>query len=208
MRFVLLAEGDLERKALPQFFKRWLDPRLSRSIRIDAYQIQGMGELIHGLPRRSSKHLNDPRRDVIGVVGLFDLHEAALEFPAGVAKPSDRAAWAKQHMEATVNDSRFCQFVAVHETEAWLLSEPRIFPREIARELQKQSVRPEEVNHSEPPGDLLKRLYRDKLNRRYKKVEDGLELFGKVDPTVAYVKCPHLKAMLDEMLRLAREAGL
>jgi len=61
---------------------------------------------------------------------------------------------------------------------------------------------------SEPPAKLLDRLYTGKLNRRYKKTTDGTNLFRAVDPTVAYAKCPNLKLLLDDMLQLAKEAGL
>ncbi len=50
---------------------------------------------------------------------------------------------------------------------------------------------------------FLKRLKQD-----YKKVTDGRDLFAQLDPAVAASRCPHLKAMLDEMLILAKSAGL
>lgn len=42
----------------------------------------------------------------------------------------------------------------------------------------------------------------------YKKTVDGANLFADLDPAVAYEKCPHLKAMLDTLLSLARHFGL
>jgi hypothetical protein len=36
----------------------------------------------------------------------------------------------------------------------------------------------------------------------------GKQLFAKLDPMTAVPKCPYLKAMLEEMLRLAKVAGL
>lgn len=88
--------------------------------------------------------------------------------------------------------------------EAWLLSEPDILPREVSRELPRKE--PEAVNFSEPPSKLLERLYRSRLNRHYKKVTDGARLFGKLDPSKAYVACPALAEVLDTMLYLARDA--
>ncbi|MHB1425063.1 MAG: hypothetical protein ACYC3I_17975 [Gemmataceae bacterium] len=41
-----------------------------------------------------------------------------------------------------------------------------------------------------------------------KKTTYGKQLFSKLDPLVAVSKCPYLKAMLDEMLLLAKAAGL
>jgi hypothetical protein len=53
----------------------------------------------------------------------------------------------------------------------------------------------------------LSKLYREKLKRRYFKPIDGYGLFGKLDPTIAYQKCPRLQELLDEMLRLAQASG-
>lgn len=63
---------------------------------------------------------------------------------------------------------------------------------------------PETVNFAEPPAKLLNRLYRDRLRRTYKKVTHGKELFDRLDPETAYDKCPTLKELLDEMLKLAK----
>jgi len=76
----------------------------------------------------------------------------------------------------------------------------RAFPGRIAQ--------PEQVNFDEPPAKLLSALYNRRLKQDYKKVTDGKDLFARLDPAVAVNKCPHLKAMLEEMLTLARAAGL
>ena len=69
-----------------------------------------------------------------------------------------------------------------------------------------KTVNPEKVNFEEPPAKLLERIYSQKTSRRYKKVTNGRELFGRLDPNVAYGKCPRLKELLDVMLKLAEEA--
>jgi len=46
------------------------------------------------------------------------------------------------------------------------------------------------------------------LGRSYKKVTYGKELFDQLSPEIAVQKCPRLKEMLDEMLKLAKTAGL
>jgi hypothetical protein len=73
--------------------------------------------------------------------------------------------------------------------------------------LPVKAVNPETVNFDEPPAKLLERLYSQKTGRRYKKVTNGRELFGRLDPGVAYGKCPRLKELLDKMLELAEAAG-
>ncbi len=42
MRFVLFVEGAAE-ETLPAFLKRWLDPRLTRPIRITSVRFEGWG---------------------------------------------------------------------------------------------------------------------------------------------------------------------
>ncbi len=76
----------------------------------------------------------------------------------------------------------------------------KAFPGKIAR--------PEQVNFVEPPAKLPNALYKRRLKRDYKKVTDGRDLFAQLDPAIAVSKCPHLKAMLEEMLTLAKAAGL
>jgi len=66
---------------------------------------------------------------------------------------------------------------------------------------------PETVNFHEPPSFLLARLYK-RTGRNYKKRVDGPNLFDKADPARAYEKCPCFGQMLDEMLTMARNAGL
>ena len=76
----------------------------------------------------------------------------------------------------------------------------KAFPGKIAQ--------PEQVNFIEPPAKLLDALYKRRLKQNYKKVTDGKDLFAQLDPAIAVEKCPYLKAMLEEMLTLAKAAGL
>jgi len=109
-------------------------------------------------------------------------------------------------MENKVNLSKFHQFFAVHEVEAWLLSEPKLFPLEIQKAFPAKIKSPETINFNEPPAKLLERLYPLYTRRKYKKVTHGKELFDNLTPNTAYAKCPKLKALLDKMLELAQAA--
>ena len=118
MRFVLFGEGVTEHLNLPQFFKRWLDPRLSRPVRIKAV-FPGHGasryrQEIAGNARRALEH-----GDVIAI-GLLDLYrlENVLAFPNGISSIEDCCAWAKSELERIVGRPNFHQFIAVQETEA------------------------------------------------------------------------------------------
>lgn len=131
-----------------------------------------------------------------------------LPYPADKTTAAEKYAWAKRHLEGKVSHPKFHQHFAVHETEAWLLSQTSIFPHDIRAGLAGKTQHPETVNLDEPPAKLLDRLYQSKTGRHYKKVTNGEELFGKLDPAIACGKCPNLKSLLDEMLKTARESGL
>ena len=107
-------------------------------------------------------------------------------------------------MEARVGDKKYRHFFAVHETEAWLLSDPSIFPSKVQDVLKSLCDKPETVNNDNPPAKRLETIYRSKLNRSYGKVTDGKNLFPKLQPEPALAACPHLKQMVDEMVVLAK----
>lgn len=209
MKFILFVEGELEQRALPLFLKNWLDTRISQPVGIKSVLFDGCAELVKSAPKKAIMYLNGPdKSDIIAVIALLDLYCPAIHYPADKPTVSERYVWAKEYFEGQINHSRFRQFFAVHETEAWLLSNPSLFPSEIQRVLLGKSQHPEKINFDNPPAKLLSRLYEEKLRRTYKKTTNGATLFSKLDPDLAYGKCPHLKQMLDEMLKLAKAEGL
>lgn len=208
MRFVLFVEGHTEQKAVPSFLKRWLDPRLREPVGIKPVRFDGWPELVEEVDKKAHLYLEGPARDdVIAVVSLLDLYGPKI-YPAHLQSAADRDRWGKEHIEKKVNHKKFRHFFAVHETEAWLLSQPEIFPGDIRKVFPKKVGTPEQVNFDEPPAYLLNNLYKQVTRRTYKKVVYGGQLFGKLDPDTAYGKCPRLKVLLDEMLTLAKAAGL
>ncbi len=208
MKFILLVEGHTEHNAVPAFLKRWLDARLQQPVGIKSVLFEGWRELAADMRQKAHMHLNGSNcRDVIAVIALLDLYGPTF-YPRNTESAADRYAWGKEHFERLVGHEKFRHFFAVHETEAWLLSDPNVFPKEIRDRLHDRVNRPETVNFNEPPAVLLDSLYRQATNKSYKKVVYGKQLFQKLDPNIAYEKCPRLKAMLDEMLRLAQAAVL
>lgn len=208
MRFILFVEGHTEQKAVPAFLKRWLDPRLDRPVGIKAVRFEGWAELLDDVATKTRLYLDDASgSNVVAVVSLLDLYGPTI-YPRRTESAADRDQWGRTHIEQKVNRERFRHFFAIHETEAWLLSQPEIFPAEVRRALPATTAAPEQVNFDEPPAYLLKRLYRQTRRRSYKKVVYGKKLFEKLDPDIAYAKCPTLKSLLDQMLALARTAGL
>ncbi|MGH8497551.1 MAG: DUF4276 family protein [Methylococcales bacterium] len=184
--------------------KKWLDPQLGQPVGIQPVRFEGWAELYKEAPKKAKMHLNGPQKhDIIAVISLLDLHGPTI-YPIHLHTYETRYEWAKQDIEKKVGEAKFFQFFAVHEVEAWLFSEPNIFPTAIRNAFPKKIQKPETVNFDEPPAKLLERLYPLHLRRSYKKVVDGKELFGKLDSIKAYHKCPELKELLDKMLDLAR----
>jgi len=203
MKIVLLMEGWTE-KQLPEFFKRWLDPQLPQHVGIQPVRFEGNPHYLKDFAGKTTFHLQ--RADTIAVFGLLDLYGLKLEYP----KHSDRDQKIKFARELFTNKiepadrPRFRQHFAVHETEAWFLSEPRLFQ---SITLPKQCERPEDVNFDEPPAKLLDRLFsQGREGRGYKKTTMARNLLPKLDPSVVYRKCPNFKFMMDDMLAMSRQA--
>lgn len=208
MRFILLVEGQTERGTAASFLKRWLDPQLKQPVGIQVAAFDGYADLVRKMATKARMHLDGPKQsEIVGVIGLLDLYGPNF-YPPGKGTAEERYAWGKEHFEAEVGLDRFRMFFAVHEFEAWLLSQPEIFPRDVKNALPNKIAQPERVNFSEPPAKLLDRIYLQHTRNGYKKTTYGKQLFAKLDPNVAIPKCPYLKAMLDEMLSLAKAAGL
>ena len=208
MKFILFVEGETEYKVLPLFLKRWLDPQVNRSVGIAPVNLAGSSNFEAEIAQKARMYLNGAKRnEIIAAIGLADLY-GFTSYPPHLHDMRGRYDWAKQKLQNKVGHSKFRQFFAVHELEAWLLSDSKIFPSQIKNAIYKAASNPEAVNFNQPPAVLLKKLYREKLvNTEYNKVAYGVDLFKKLDPTIAYQKCPHLQEMLDEMLRLAKDSG-
>ena len=196
MRILLYVEGDTE-KSLPAFISRWLAPKIQDNVQIRPVNFHGVGNYKNEFARRALRDLRSP--EIIGIVGVIDFYGSGLAYPNGSF--DEKCAWAKRQLEAEVNSQRFRQHFAVHETEAWLLSAPGIFPAAIRPGLPKNR-NPETVNTHHPPSKHLKRLYRTQLNHTYGKAVEGAHLFSQLDPDTAYESCAHLRYLLDDVRAL------
>jgi len=208
MRFVVFVEGFTEKEVLPSFLKRWLDPQLSQPVGIQTVRFTGWREFRKKIASKARMHVDGPSREkIVAALGLLDLHGPDF-YPADRTSAEDRHKWAVENIERQVDRSKFRMFFAVHELEAWIFSKPELFPSRVRKALPGSVTHPETIDFGEPPAKVLNRLYREKLGKEYKKVVYGKALFARLDPAVAYQKCPYLKRMLDEMLVLAKAAGL
>lgn len=131
MKIVLFVEGYTEKMALPTFLKRWLDAKLAAPIGIKTVRFEGWSEYARDIPGKVRFHLSG-KTDVVGAVGLLDLYGPTI-YPPEKKTAADRYTWGKAHFEKAVGNPRFRQHFATHETEAWLLSDPSIFPRKSSR---------------------------------------------------------------------------
>lgn len=207
MKFVILVEGKTERSVLAQFLKQWIDPRLEQPVGIQLVTFDGYADLVGKLTVKTRMHLEGPKSDeIIAVLGLLDLYGPNF-YPTDKTTADERYVWAKAHFEDEIRHSKFRMFFAVHEIEAWLFSDPTIFPQAIRKALPKSIAHPERVNFDEPPAKLLDRIYMKQTKRHYKKTTHGKQLFEKLDPKTAAEKCPYLHEMLRGMLELAKAAG-
>jgi hypothetical protein len=201
VKIVLLMEGWTE-KELPPFLKRWLDPQLPQPISIQAVRFEGVHHFLDNVAKKTQLHLVNS--DAIAVFGLLDLYGLRLDYPRH-ADRDHKIAFARNHIVNRITPAdrpRFRQHFAVHETEAWLLSDPLLFP---TLTLPSKCARPEEVDFDEPPAQLLDRLFSQGTGRGYKKTIMARNLLPQLDPTLVYQKCPNFKLMMDDLLELARK---
>lgn len=208
MRFILFVEGYTEREAVGPFLKRWLNPHLTRPVGIQPVRFNGWRRLVDDIATRARIHLDGPKgSDVIAAIGLLDLYGPDF-YPRDRSSAEERRLWAVKEIEARVNHPRFRMFFAVHELEAWILSQPENLPHAVREALPSKVNQPESIDFDEPPAKLLDRLYETRTGRGYKKRTYGRNLIDKLDPAVACQKCPRLAEMLDYMVHAAHAALL
>ena len=208
VKFVFFEEGHTEHKAIPRFIKKCLDRQLNQNVGIKTVRFTGWSAMIKGMPKKASLYLKGPDSDqILGVIGLLDLYGPTI-YPDHKKTFEERLSWAKQHCERLVGQERFRMFFTVHEVEAWLLSNPELFPPSVKAAFPGRIQNPEQVNFHEPPAKLLNRVYKEKTSKGYMKVTHGNELFQRLDPADVYTKCPNFKEMADYMINQARKAGL
>ncbi len=189
--------------ALPGFLRRWLNSNLTEKVGVQPVRFSGWGEMVKESPAKARLHLRNS--EVIAVVALLDLYGPTF-YPTSRTQVVERFDWAKAHLENQVNDPRFRQHFAVHDVEAWILSQPELLPPQVQKRLPGKSAKPEAVNFKEPPAELLDRLYKEATGRGYKKRTYGQELFRELDPQVVREMCPYFRRLADELVDLAKKA--
>ncbi len=208
-RIYLFVEGDTERgdarmSTLPAFFRNWLDPQMPTGSRVgvQATKFQGVSSYLDDVGSKVKEYLVDGRANfIIGLVDLYGLPPNRIDL-SDCATIQEKVFKARNQIHQLIPESVRCHFrqhFAVHEVEAWLLAYPDKWPREIRARIAKR--RPEEVNFDEPPARLLRRL----LGGRYKKTVYAKNIFPFVDPKIAVGKCPFLKKLTHDLLKVAKQ---
>ena len=205
MKLVLFVEGHGERLALKEFLKRWLDKRTTQPIGIQVVRFDGWPELFKDIPVKVPLYL--AKHDVLGVISLLDLYGPTF-YPQDKRMAKERCEWGKQHVENFHLHERFKHFFACHEFEAWLFSDPSLFPVSVRQIWPSKLKAPEEINFNQTPKSRLDALYEKALGKGYKPTTDGKVLFGKLDPETAAEKCPRLKEFLNGLLEMAKPFNL
>ena len=206
-RIALFVEGDSERgdarrKTLPEFFHKWLDPKLptSSKVGIRAVRFQGVSDFLADVGPKVELYLTERRANfIVGLVDLYGLPPDRIDL-SKCTSTCEKVIAARKHIRELVPRKfrdRFHQHFAVHEIEAWLLAYPERWPPNVRDQIRKRP--PEQVNFTEPPAKFLKRI----LGGRYKKTVHAKNLFPTVDPQVAVDHCPFLKLLADDLLEIA-----
>ena len=130
MRFEIISEGKTEKDSVATFLKSWLDPKLTSPIGIKVTDEKGFARALRKIATKAKAKLEAPgNEEIIGVIGLIDLY--GPEYPTHLTTVEQRYRESKESVEREVNDPRFRMHFAVHEVEAWLLCDKRIFPRAV-----------------------------------------------------------------------------
>ncbi len=197
-KIILFVEGQTERQILSSFIKRTLDT----NIKISIINFKGSGNFIKEIKRKVWLQIQSPQKDdIIFTFGLLDWHGFKDKLPNNVKNMIEGPEAGSQYIENLVHQDKFKMFFAVYELEAWLLSEPDIFPNKIINELKNRisSKRPEEINFNEPPSKLINQLYIKHLNSNFKKVVNGKLLFEELDKNKVLEQCPYFANMISDI---------
>jgi hypothetical protein len=134
------------------------------------------------------------------VTTMIDYYALPDDFPGMDTRPKNASSLQRVlHVEHALRESfaqhqNFLPFIALHEYEAWLFSDPSVIPETmIAPETQAQfaaiaQIPPEEIN-DHPDTAPSKRLLR--LYPGYRKAIHGPLVAGRIGLAAIRARCPH-----------------
>ena len=209
MKFILLVEGDAEKLAIAEFLKRWLDPQLKSRVGIRVVNFHGNSQLVRKIAHQGARSILTPPRPARSLPSSVcsistDLKSIRRTLPRCRNATTGECSTSRSRSIArsSVCSSRFTS------SRLGFSGSPTSCRAQVRDALPGTVANPERVDFDEPPAKLLNRVYLSRTRKNYKKTTYGKQLFGKLAPEVVAEKCPYLKAMLDEMLKMAKVAGL
>lgn len=147
---------------------------------------------------------------------LLDFHGLPQDFPGdqdarGVGCPRQKVAVLQERFATAVGRQRFIPFLALHEFEAWLFSEPETVATHFGNTMLAEQLRdaaqkaggPELINHgaqTHPKARL------ESMGCGYKETSDGPTLLAKIGIAKVRAACPHFDAWLDRLQTLGGSA--
>jgi hypothetical protein len=141
VKFILFVEDHTEKKALPGFFKRWLDPKLRERVGIKVVRFEGCAELWRDGPQKAHLYLEGPgNQDIIAVISLLDLYGLDI-YPYDIRTAQDRYTWAKVEMEIRVDHPKFHHFFCGPRNRGMVVERAR----DISSGCQERAIRLDRV---------------------------------------------------------------
>jgi hypothetical protein len=190
----VLAEGATE-MAFKERLKRFLDdlagdkPKVRLNIKPAGGKVDKK-EVKSRVPR----YLSDD--DCVGVIALTDVYPFYRD-----------ADEAKATLRSWMPDDKRCHaHTALHDFEAWLLSDwNAVLTLANIKNKKQWGANPESINLTKPPAHRLDELFNREATPRqkYSKVVQGKILMDKLDLVEAANKCTELKAFLNTLLKIA-----
>ncbi len=198
MTVALIVEGDLEEDVLLPLLRRAL-PELGQHRLLRPLNAQGWANLRKDLPKMVRRVVEVDGADV--VFSLCDLYQGDWCFPHGCDSAEKRADYLKCYLADLVPQelrAKFRPHLAVHDIEAWLLAD-----RDLLRkyDINPPAGDPEALDFGEQshPKARLKELWRVAKKRGYRKVTDGVRLFGQVSVQVVAEKCRYFRELVEDL---------
>ena len=203
---VVLVEGNSE-KWLDDFIHQLLTRKLPDAPQVQTVNMGGKDSYLKEVAARVQRYA--AQEIALAMFGLLDLYRFADNLKGFDYSPNstvaEKVGQAREHVVSKIAPqfrSQFHQHFAVHEFEAYLLSDPKVFN---SIDISDLTDEPEAVNFDSPPSRRLIQRY-EAIGREYRKQTMARFLLPKVDPTLVYEKCLYFRAMIDEMIETVSQA--
>jgi hypothetical protein len=215
MQGFILVEGPTEFNFVKTVLNPFLEShrltltpvRVTTSISDRAYK--GGSVRWHELQKQLINLIRDPRADI--VTTMFDYYRRPYDLPGNDSLPKSGNCYQRieylEHEWFNAIDSRFfIPYLALHEFEALLFSDPIATAKAMLNEKQSseiQSIRdkfasPEEINDQTPPSYHLIKIF-----PKYDKTIDGPLIIDSIGIELIRQQCPHFNRWLSQLEQIA-----